>query len=171
MWSVVVEDLLWPITRYILTCLKFTKNVKWHYVLRRRHFLLNYSLVIRIIAPFVWQYEWRCMSLYRWLEEVKNRSLARRSLLWSFLIAGKHPHNTLPSCCCSMLVQKKNLFIQLHVSLNELRHAVHFKIAIVLFLGSGSVSNSWGALCFRLAPRSSYIDLPDYENSARNKRL
>ena len=147
MWSLVVEGLLWPITRYIRTCEKFTKNVKWQCSMEEA-LLLNYRLVIWIVASNVQRYEWRSTSLYRWLEKVNNLSLARKRLLRNFLLASKHPHNSLSSCCCSF--EKKNVLKELDAKLNELRHAVHFKIVIVLFLVSGSVSNSWWALCLRL---------------------
>ena len=44
---------------------------------------------------------------WRWLEGIKSRRLARgrlHLLLRNLLIASKQPHNSLSSCCCTLLV-------------------------------------------------------------------
>ena len=74
--------------------------------LRRRHFLLNCRQVICIAISSVQQYRWRCMSPWRYLEEIRHRSLATQSpvlSLQNLLISSNHPHNSLSSCCYSLL--------------------------------------------------------------------
>ena len=75
--------------------------------LRRRHFLLNCEQVICIAISIVQQYRWRCTSPWRYLEEIKHRSLATQSPVLSvqnLLISSTQPHNPLSSCCYSHLV-------------------------------------------------------------------
>ena len=70
--------------------------------LRRRHFLLNFRLVILIINSTVQWRRRRYTSPWTWLEEIKHRSQARqRSLLLhqNLITASKYPNNSLSSCC------------------------------------------------------------------------
>ena len=68
---------------------------------------MNCRQVICIAISSVQQYKWRCRSPWRYLEEIRHRSLATQSpvlSLQSLLISSNHPHKSLSSCCCSLLV-------------------------------------------------------------------
>ena len=68
---------------------------------------MNCRQVICIAISSVQQYRWRCMSPWRYLEEIRHRSLATQSpvlSLQNLLISSNHPHNSLSSCCCFLLV-------------------------------------------------------------------
>jgi len=68
---------------------------------------LNCRQVICIAISSVQQYRWRCMRPWRYLEEIRHRSLATQSpvlSLQNLLISSNHPHNSLSSCCCSLRV-------------------------------------------------------------------
>jgi hypothetical protein len=75
--------------------------------LRRRHLLLNYRQVIRIIMSNVQQYKWWRTSTWRRLEAIKYRTLARKIpfILQNPIVASKIPHNSLSRSCSSLLVR------------------------------------------------------------------
>jgi len=73
--------------------------------LRRGHFLLNRKRAIWTIISGVRQYRWRYTGPWIWLEEINHWSLARQiSSSPSESPHNKRPHNSLSSCCCSLLV-------------------------------------------------------------------
>ena len=90
--------------------------------LRRRHFLLNCRQVICTAISSVQQYRWRCTSPWRYLEEIRHRSLATQSpvlSLQNLLISSNHPHNSLSSCCYFLflpLIVHKHLDISFNQS-------------------------------------------------------
>jgi hypothetical protein len=74
--------------------------------LNKSHFLLRFWRVICFIMN-AQQLRWRWTIPWRWLEEMKHWSLATCRALHLFqnlLTASKNPHNSLSSCCCSLLV-------------------------------------------------------------------
>jgi hypothetical protein len=86
--------------------LKIYKN-KWQF--KKRHFLLNHMRVIWIVVSSVQQQKRPCTIPWRWLGINVYWTLATQRpvlLLQNLLIANKQPHNSLSSCCCSMLVSR-----------------------------------------------------------------
>jgi len=78
------------------------------------------------------------MARQRLLLALRNRFIARKR------------HNSLPRCCCSLIV-RINILTHLDASFIGPSLTVNFETVMVSFLGSGSFSSasSW-ALCFRI---------------------
>jgi hypothetical protein len=77
---------------------------KKNYNLRRRHFLSKCRRIIWIIVSNVQQYR-RSLKMTSRNQILLNLARQKPLLLQNLLVATKHPHNSLSSCCFSLLAR------------------------------------------------------------------